>query len=123
MGRVIKFVAIAGLFLAPVIHATERVDHFEGESAETLEQAVANLSEYNARLADLVDNGELSDADHARIHELTYTLENALARIRKEVEVMANDLEAIHVASEQRATEVVTDKALAYLSTARTLVE
>lgn len=123
MRKAIKFLAIAGLFLAPVINAAERVDHFEGESAETLEQAVANLSEHNARLAVLVDNGELSDADHARIHELTYSLENALARIRKEVDVMADDLEAIHVASEQRATDVVTDKALAYLSAARTLVE
>lgn len=123
MKRFINIAAVVGLFLAPVVHAAESVDHFEGEPAETLEQAVANLSEYNAKLAAIVDKGELSDADHARIQELTYTLENALARIKKEIDVMAEDLEAVHLASEQRAADVVTDKAPAYLSAARTLVE
>ncbi len=123
MRKIIKVVAVAGLFLVPVTHATERVEHFEGEPAENLEQAVANLSEYNDKLAAIIDNGDLSDADHARIHELTYTLESALARIKEEIDVMAEDLEAVHLASEQRATDVVIDKAPAYLSAVRTLVE
>lgn len=123
MKKIASVALLASLLLAPISHAEERPDHFKGEPAETLEQAVANLSEYNARLAAIVEKDELSDDDHAEIHELTYTLENALGKIKEELDVMAEDLEAVHLASEERADEVIAERAPAYLSAARKLVE
>lgn len=123
MKQIASIALLASLLVAPISHADERPDHFKGEPAETLEQAVANLAEYNARLAAIIEKEALSDADHAEIHELTYTLENALGRIREELAVMAEDLEAVHLASEERADEVIAEKAPAYLSAARKLTE
>lgn len=115
---------LAFLIAAPLVLADEdRPDHFEGEPAETLEQAVANLSEYNARLKAIISKDDLSDADHAEIHELTYTLENALGKMREELDVMAENLEAVHLASEDRDSDVIREKAPTYLSVSQKLVE
>lgn len=115
---------LVALIVAPAVQADdERPEHFEGEPAETLEQAVANLSEYNAKLQAIIEKDELTDADHAEIHELTYTLENALGKMREELDSMAENLEAVHLASEERDTDVIAEKGPAYLSAARKLVE
>lgn len=121
MKKLAASVLVASLAISPVQQAAERPEHFEGKPAETLEQAVENLSEYNARLAAIVDRNELSPAEHAEIHELTYTLENALDRIREEVDAIAQRLETIHVASEERDSGTIRDAAPAYLSVAATL--
>ena len=60
---------------------TERPDHFKGEPADTLQQAVTNLSEYNARFDKLLAEDELTPMDMHEVHQLTYTLENALQKI------------------------------------------
>lgn len=109
---------LAALALSPIVQADERPDHYQGEPSATLEQALENLAEYNARLAAIVEKGELADADHGEIHELTYTLENALHRISEEVEGMAVKLESIHVASEERDSATIRDQAPDYLSAA-----
>jgi len=109
---------IVALTLPSIAPADERPDHYEGEPAESLEQALENLSEYNARLAAILDKNELAAADHGKIHELTYTLENALARIREEVDDMAIKLESIHVASEERDSTTIRAQAPDYLSAA-----
>lgn len=41
---------------------------------------MANFSEYNQRLAELLTQDELAITDLGTVHELTYTLENALNR-------------------------------------------
>lgn len=115
---------LAALISVPAVQADEdRPEHYEGEPAETLEQAVANLSEYNAKLEAIIEKDELTDADHAEIHELTYTLENALGKMREELDSMAENLEAVHLASEERDADVIAEKGPAYLSAAQTLVE
>ncbi|EWH01384.1 DUF6746 family protein [Halomonas sp. BC04] len=78
--------------------ASSSPDHFKGEPAETLADAVANFSEYNQQLAALLAQDELSITDLGTIHELTYTLENALEKIDEEVETMAVTLEEVHLA-------------------------
>ncbi|MEY6433515.1 DUF6746 family protein [Thioalkalicoccus limnaeus] len=108
---------------APMIQADERIEHFEGLPSETLEQALQNLSEYNRRLAAALDQGELTAADLAKIHELTYTLENALERIHADVGALAETLEEVHLASEADDRDTVITKGRAYLSTARVLVD
>lgn len=101
----------------------ERGDHFEGESAETLDQAVTNFTETNRQLAELLAQEELSNSDLGAIHELTYTLENALAKIDEELETMAVDLEEVHLGSETLDHERVSSHGAAYLEAAQTLTE
>ncbi|MCE8021689.1 hypothetical protein HOP51_16455 [Halomonas sp. MCCC 1A11036] len=96
--------------------------HFKGEPAETLSQAVANFSEYNQRLAELLVQDELSLTDLGTVHELTYTLENALEKIQEEVEAMTHILEEVHQGSETGDFEHVQSNGAAYLEAAQTLV-
>ena len=69
---------LLALGLAAPAQADERPDHYKGESSATLEQALANLSSHNTQLAAILAKDELGPEDTAKIHELTYTLENAL---------------------------------------------
>lgn len=82
------------------VYAVDRPDHFAGKASETLEQASSNFSESNRRLAEILSKEEISMAEMASIHELTYTLENALERIEEEYDQLAAQLEALHLASE-----------------------
>ena len=101
----------------------ERVDHYEGLPAETLEDAVKNFSEYNRKLEAVLDKGELTAEDLDTIHRLTYTLENALEKINEEFSALADTLEEVHVASETTDYETVKTKGQKYLSVARQLIE
>lgn len=101
----------------------ERVDHYEGLPAETLEDAVKNFSEYNRKLAAVLDKGELTAEDLDTIHQLTYTLENALEKINEEFSALADTLEEVHVASETTDYETVKTKGQKYLSVSRQLIE
>lgn len=100
----------------------QRPEHFEGEPAETLEQALANFSEYNDKLAAILAKDELSPKDLYEVHQLTYTLENALDKIRNEYEDLAETLEEVHVASEHNDTGTVKSSGKAYLDAGRQLV-
>ncbi|MFP4137965.1 MAG: DUF6746 family protein [Halomonas sp.] len=104
-------------------HEEEHTDHFEGKSAETLEEAVTNFTETNQRLAELLDQDELSNTDMGTIHELSYTLENAMAKIDEELDTMAVDLEEVHLGSESLEEERVRTHGDAYLEAAQTLAE
>jgi hypothetical protein len=90
--------------------------HFKPEPAENLQQAVMNLNKYNAMLDEIV-NGDLSAEDMAKVHELTYTLEVALARLSKELDVAANSLEEVHLGSEQMNKQRVKGFGKDYLKT------
>ena len=110
------------LLVVPQALADSRPDHFQGEPAENLEQALANLDEYNTKLAEVVQDGDLSAADMADIHRLTYTLENGLERLRKESDKLAQMLEALHLASESGDTEGAGVYGEAYLDNAEKLI-
>ncbi|MDP5292128.1 hypothetical protein Q9290_07480 [Oceanimonas sp. CHS3-5] len=109
------------LLLACHVQADTRPSHYKGEPAETLTQAVSNFTDYNARLAELLA-GELTPQALSEVHQLTYTLENALARINEETTALADTLEAVHVASESNQPGVVRDRGEAYLEVSRSLV-
>lgn len=111
---------LAGLLLAlatPAL-ADERPDHFKGEPAETLEQALSNLSEYNAKLSELLAKDDLTPVDMHEVHQLTYTLENALQRLDREVDSLAETLEEVHLASESADSGTVREQGKAYLQKA-----
>lgn len=102
---------------------SKRPDHFKGKASPTLEEAVANFSEYNGKLAAILTKDELSPQDVQQVHELTYTLENALEKIRAEFAGLAEALEALHVASEHADIAMVKVQGKAYLDSARKVVK
>lgn len=113
---------LLGLALGGVAKA-DRADHFEGLPAETLEAAVQNLSEYNERLQAILDRDDLSSTDLAEVHEITYTLENALQKVALEFDDLADTLEAVHLASESADARTVQEQGRAYLETARKVID
>ncbi len=106
------------LIFSALTFADERPDHFKGKPAETLEQAVANFSKYNNKLANILAKDNLSPEELHSIHELTYTLENALEKINAEFAELAKMLETVHVASETADAKTVKNQGTRYLDTA-----
>lgn len=104
------------------IYADSRPDHFKGKTSETWEQALHNLSAYNQKLDTLLEK-DLSKQDMVEIHKLSYTLENAIERIKQEVIQIAEVLEDIHVASEQLDSKVIKEKGPEYLARSRMLLK
>lgn len=123
MKNVIKGAVLAvSLTFVGGAFADERPDHFKGLEAPDLQTAVANFSEYNTRLEEVL-KGELTDMDLLKIHELTYTLENALEKIEDELEELAETLEEVHIASETFNRDALKKVAPVYLETARTVIK
>lgn len=108
--------------LAPNLLANEqqRIDHFKGKEAATLAAAMQNFKQGNQRLAALLDGG-INPKNAAEIHQLTYTLEVALAKIKAEVNDLANVLEEVHLASETYDKPRLLKNAETYLKTAKDL--
>ncbi|TXS91294.1 arginase family protein [Parahaliea maris] len=102
--------------------AAERFDHYQGAPAATIQEALSNLEAYNEFLESLLDKGEsLSDADMGKIHQLSYTLENALERIEEELDGIAANLEEVHQGSEQLQRDRVLENGSNYLKRTRQL--
>jgi SMC interacting uncharacterized protein involved in chromosome segregation len=117
-------VAAGALALSGVVLADDDMpQHYEGKKAETLEEAVKNLSEYNDKLQKLVSQDDLSAAEMEEVHKLTYTLENALNKINSDLFKLTKTLEDVHLASERRDAETVKEQGRSYLQTSRTVVE
>jgi type III secretory pathway lipoprotein EscJ len=108
-------------FTAPGM-ADEKVQHYEAKPSETLEQAVKNFSEYNKKLSEVLGRESLSDSDMEEVHQLTYTLEVALAKINEEMSGIVDTLEEVHLASEERNEAKLRGVAEVYMEVATTVV-
>ena len=117
----ISLVGCASLLLTPFAFADE-VEHFKGKPAETLEQAVSNFKEYNQKLEQIL-KGELSPEAMNEVHQLTYTLENALGKINEEFDTLAETLESIHLASERADANTVKASGQQYLDFSRQVID
>lgn len=112
---------IAGASAALLVFGTaaqasdDRPSHFKGKESASWSVAQENLTEYNQKLSDILAKNTLSPQDLAQVHELTYTLENALERMEKDIESIAETLENVHVASETNQPEVVKKEGAMYL--------
>lgn len=111
-------VGVVFLFSVTFTATADRVDHYKGKPSNTFPEALVNLSEYSQRLEKLLA-GEISNADLAAIHELTYTLENALKKINETLGELAETLEEVHIASETADRATVKSRGEAYLSVSR----
>jgi len=102
--------------------ADEKSGHFKGKPSETLEAALSNFSEYNHKLSEILKQDKLSPVDMQHIHELTYTLENALEKINSSMIELAVLLEAVHVSSESGDTASTQAEGARYLDMARQII-
>lgn len=109
------FAFVGTLAVAMPVLAEERPDHFKPQPSPTLEAALSNLSEFNPQLATLLEKETLSPQDLNQVHQLTYTLENALERLESERARVAELLEEVHVASERADSATVKASGRAYL--------
>ena len=109
------FAFVGTLAIGMPAFAEERPDHFKPQPSPTLEAALANLSEFNPQLAALLEKDTLSAQDLNQVHQLTYTLENALERLDSERARVAELLEEVHVASERADSNTVKASGRAYL--------
>lgn len=100
---------------SPTLLAEERTDHYTGKKAESIEQAHANLSKYNNKIATLLAADKLDPTAIQKIHNITYTLENALEHLEQELEQLKADLEEIHLASERGDADTINALAPDYL--------
>jgi hypothetical protein len=109
------------LFVTPAL-ASEKYDHFKGLPAENLEQALENLASHNEKLAAVIANEKLTPAQMHEVHQLTYTLENAMKRLEDEVERLSEVLETVHEASEHADPAAVKREGQVYLRGTNQLV-
>lgn len=120
----ILFAGVLSLGLTAAAHADDkRPSHFKGEPADTLTAAVTNFSEYNKKLAAILAKDNLAPEDLVKVHELTYTLENALKKLEDELDDLADTLEEVHEASERLDGKTVKEQGQKYLDTARQIIQ
>jgi len=113
-----RLLVLVAVLMPAAAWADDRPDHFEGAASETLEEAMENVDRSNRQLAEILAQDEITMADVARIHELTYTLENAFERIDDEYQALEEQLEALHLASEGAETKRVRELGGTYLENA-----
>ncbi|AUD77877.1 hypothetical protein CW740_00950 [Kangiella profundi] len=103
-----------------VAHATD-VRHFKGEKPETMAEAIAILEKYNTQLEGRIKY-ELTPYTMAQIHQMSYSLENALQFIEQHLEQTQENLEKVHIASETNDPETVQQKGEEYLKGTKDLL-
>lgn len=116
-------VMMAGALAMSANAWAEDVDHFEGKKPESLEEAVSLFKEYNAKFEEILSDRPLSDNQLAKIHRISYTMENALGKMNSEMLSLTQTLEKIHKASETGESDTVSDQGESYLSTSQELTD
>lgn len=93
MSPIGKTLLLSGLLFSSIAYAEGDYQHFPAIASPDLKTAVCNLKTYNQKLSLLTSKTALSAADMVKVDELTYTLENALARIQQDLTNVAANLE------------------------------
>lgn len=94
--------------------ADENYDHFAALESPDVATAFCNLQAFNTLLNSILDKPSLSAEDMVKVHELTYTLENALAKLTESLEASAVSLEEVHLASERLDEETIKAQGQTY---------
>ncbi len=109
MNIITKSIALLSFSSLFALTAQADGDHFEAIESLDIPSALCNLATYNAKLTEITDEDEIPTADMVKVHELTYTLENAIQKIQSELTVIAADLEEVHLSSETMEQSKVKD--------------
>ena len=95
-----KSLVALSLMFSGAISASE-VRHYKGQDVNTMEEAIAVLQEYNPKLQAILDSEELKPQDMGKIHEMTYSMENALKTLEGALKITQRNLEELHLSSER----------------------
>lgn len=109
-------IGLAIFTLSPLAQADHDMGHFPALKAENIQTALCNMQSYQKNLAEITAKEELTTLDMVKVHELTYTLENALQRLQKDLVKVAADLEEVHQASEKLEADKIQAFGKKYLA-------
>lgn len=123
MKKTLQIVATsAAIALGFSLSATAgEVDHYAPVPSETLAEAIENFVTYNRKMKEVLARDPLTVQDMEEVHELTYTIELALARINEELGALPVLLEEVHLSSEGDNPARLRGVAEAYLEQAMLL--
>lgn len=107
----------------PMAQADEKYSHFPALVSEDMQTALCNIKTYNQTMTALTSQANLTAQDMVKIHELTYTLENAVAYLKGSLEQVAVDLEEVHKASERLDQKTIQASGRKYLTTTSALLK
>lgn len=113
---------ISSIAFSGITMADENYNHFPSLDAPDLKTALCNLKNYNLKLTVITDKTELTAIDMVKVHELTYTLENALQKLQSDLTAMAADLEEVHQASEKLAPDTLKRHSEKYVAQSNLLL-
>lgn len=102
--------------------ADSDAQHFPAIESKSLVEAKCNLSAYQTKLSAILEKSEITPLDAVKVHELTYTLENALIKMQQDLAQMAVVLEEVHLASEKLDTDVIKKQGDVFLSSTNELL-
>ncbi|KMT63967.1 DUF6746 family protein [Catenovulum maritimum] len=112
--------ALLGVLISLNTSASE-VAHFKAKPVTDLSSALCNLKQYDQQLRRLTSKTKMTFSDSAQVHELTYTLEVALQKVKDEVSRAAAELEKSHKASEVANFSLVKQASAEYLKVTKVL--
>lgn len=95
--------------------AKEKYQHFASLNSNDIPTALCNIQTYNETLTSITSKANLTAEDMVKIHELTYTLENAVNFLTVTLNNVAVNLEDVHQASEQLDQNTIKQSAEQYL--------
>ncbi|KAA0010391.1 hypothetical protein F0A17_18190 [Billgrantia pellis] len=101
----------------------EELEQSQGQSVETLQDAVDALELRNDLLDVLLTKEELTEGDIAIVQQLTETIENALAKIDEALDAMSDQVQEVKAGAESTDVERIRENGKAYLEKYRTLRE
>ena len=104
------------------VQAEEKYSHFPSLASPNTSVALCNLAKFNPKLQGIVNKEAITAEEMVKIHELTYTLENAVMRLQKDLQAIAIDLEKVHKASERMDDNTIKSAGKRYLEATATFV-
>ncbi|TVS02016.1 MAG: hypothetical protein EA407_10520 [Rhodobacteraceae bacterium] len=99
-------------------YADDGVDRHDAEKSADLTAAMVTFSESSKRMVTMLARSNMTRETMEEIHQLTYTLDVALAKIIEAATELADLLEEIHLASERSDAEKLSRVTDSYLAIA-----
>ena len=108
----------SGLLSAQASDQDERIDHYEGHTFETEIEAFDALKNKTEDVAKILSAETLDDQKMEQIHEISYIMEDAVAKIKNSASFdfskLSENLETLHLASEDHEAEKLRNAFKAY---------
>lgn len=111
--HLLRFCLLCLLFCPDAARSEERIHHYEGKTITSPEQAVKTLNDENTAIKKILEENEvLSDSNLEIIHEISYTLENAIDYLKENkhadqpvMNAIDESIQAVHSSSENHNEE------------------